>query len=259
MGKKRRILWAILLVVMGGIILWRVVQSREPEYHGEPLSQWLIGYDPRVLIDNKAEVDDAIRHIGTNAIPTLLEMLRSKDFALKAAALKWAERKDLIWVNLAEDKNVEAARGFEVLGASAKDAVAALLEIYGQKISPESLSSTTYALGCIGPAAKQAIPQLLYGATNSNKDLRWATVWSLGQMHSQPELAVPALIRALNDTDPLIRYEAANGLSAFGTNASAAIPALIESYKNPSKRISKTAAMALKAIDSEAAAKAGVK
>jgi HEAT repeat protein len=178
---------------------------------------------------------------------------------MKQAVLQWAERKADIWVNIADAQNVEAARGFEALGASAKDAVPALVEIYGRRISLGSQCATAYALGCIGPAARRAIPPLLGGVTNANVELRRVTVESLGRIHSEPELAVPALIRALDDADQQVRYEAANALSAFGTNAMAAVPALIEAFKNQDKRINKTAAIALKAIDAEAATKAGVK
>jgi HEAT repeat protein len=259
MAKKRRILWAVLLVAVGGIFLWRCDQPREPDYGGKPLSQWLKEYDPRLFINNKEEVNDAIRHIGTNAIPTLLEMLRSKDSAIKSSVLDWVERKDIWFFNVAVAKNVEAARGFEVLGASAKDAVPVLIEIYEQRISPESQFATVCALGCIGPAAKKAIPQLLEAATNANNISRQCAIRSLGQIHSEPEAAVPALIRALNDTDQQTRYEAANALGAFGTNATAAVPALVDAFKSQGKHINKTAAGALKAIDAEAAAKAGVK
>jgi HEAT repeat protein len=258
MGKKRRILLAVLLVAVGGIILWRVSRPHDPVYRGERLSQWLKGYDPRVTIENKDEVDDAIRHIGTNAIPTLLGMLRSKDSAMTAAALMWAQSAG-IWIDRAEVKNVEAARGFEVLGASAKDAVPALIEIYKLKISPESQWMTAYAIGGIGPAAKDAIPQLLQGATNAEKALRYCAVRSLGQIHSEPEVAVPALIRALNDSDHQVRREAAKALGTFGASATGAVPALVAAFKSHDTHIIKTVADALKAIDAEAAAHAGVK
>ena len=120
MGTKRRILFAVLLVAIGAIVLWRGCSPRDPVYRGQPLSQWLKEYDPRVTVENKEEVDDAIRHVGTNAIPTLLKMLRSKDLPMEAAAVKQAERAVLIWVSLAQERNIEAARGFEVLGASTR-------------------------------------------------------------------------------------------------------------------------------------------
>ncbi len=232
--------------------------SPQPVYKNTPLRTWLESYDPRILINNKEEVDDAVRHIGTNAIPTLFEMLRAKD-SVVAPTVKWAERKDLIWVSLAEEKHVEAARGFEVLGSSAHSAVPALIEIYNQNDSPESRAAIAYSLGFIGPASQKAIPQLIEAATNADKTLRSAAVRSLGQIKLEPSIVVPVLIAALNDSDQFVRYSAADALGAFGSNATQAVPALAASYSNSSSRTSKTAAIALKAIDPDAASKIGIK
>jgi HEAT repeat protein len=258
-SNQYRILLAILLAVIGGVVLWRVNKPRDPMYREEPLSQWLEEYDPRGLINNKEEVDAAVRHIGTNAIPILLEMLRSKDNPLKRAVLRQAERAELIWVSLARERDVEAERGFEALGESAKDAVPALIEIYKKKISPESQMATALSFGCIGPPAKKAIPELLEGATNANTGLRQCVIQSLGKIHSEPEVSVPVLIRALDDSDQQTRYEAANALGAFGTNAKSAIPALVRLFKSKDKHLYRTAAESLKVIDLEAAVEAGVK
>jgi HEAT repeat protein len=258
-ARKRGILLAVLLIAVAGIVYWRIAAPPEPAYAGESLSQWLKEYDPRLFIANKDEVDDAIRHIGTNAVPTLLEMLRSRDSAIKSSVQDWGERKDIWFFNRAEDRNVEAARGFEILGDSAKDALPALIAIYEEKISPESQSATAYALGFIGPAAQKAIPQLLPDVTNSNKALSLSVVWSLGRICSAPEVAVPALVEALDDTDRGIRWEAAYALRNFGTNASAAVPALLKARNTQDKLIKGMAAEALTAIDSEAGPSAGTK
>ena len=258
MGKLRIIVSSVFLSAFIGGLVWVCARSSDPVYKNTPLSDWLKSYDPRILINNKDEVDDAVRHIGTNGIPTLLNMLRARE-SVVAQAVKWAERKDWIWVSLAEEKHVEGARGFEVLGASAKDAVPALIEIYNQNSSPESRAAVAYSLGFIGQASQKAIPQLIEGATNADKILRSVAVRSLGQIKSQPGIVVPVFVVALNDSDQFVRYRAAEALGAFGTNAMPAVPALIASYNNQSSRISKTAATALKAIDPDAASKAGIK
>ena len=62
------------VLVIGGIlfaavliaVLWPV--EKEPEYHGKKLSEWL---DPIGNV-KKSGADEAVRHIGTNAIPWLL-------------------------------------------------------------------------------------------------------------------------------------------------------------------------------------------
>jgi hypothetical protein len=122
MGKPCIIVFGIFLIAFVGGLILTCARSSEPAFKNKRLSDWLKSYDPRILINNKDEVDDAVRHIGTNAIPTLLNMLRARD-SIVAPAVKWAEKKDWVWVSLAEEKHVEAARGFEVLGASANGAV----------------------------------------------------------------------------------------------------------------------------------------
>jgi len=258
MGKPCIIVFGIFLIAFVGGLILTCARSSEPAFKNKRLSDWLKSYDPRILINNKDEVDDTVRHIGTNAIPTLLNMLRARD-SIVAPAVKWAEKKDWVWVSLAEEKHVEAARGFEVLGASANGAVPALIEIYNQNNASESRAAVAYSLGFIGVASQKAIPQLIEGATNTDKILRSTAVRSLGQIKSQPGIVVPVLMVALNDSDQFVRYMAAEALGAFGTNAMQAVPALIASYNNPASRIAKTAAIALKAIDPDAASKAEIK
>src|SRR5437867_2521606 len=74
----------ILLLAFVALCLWRTAGLREPVYEGKPLTRWLQGHvascaaDPRFNSPewNKKAVA-AVRRIGTNAIPTLLRMIRS--------------------------------------------------------------------------------------------------------------------------------------------------------------------------------------
>src|SRR6266481_845561 len=71
---KRRRFFLILLASIASITLaffiWR--REREPAYNGVPLSTWLERYND----GNNAEATEAIRHIGTNALPFLLRWIR---------------------------------------------------------------------------------------------------------------------------------------------------------------------------------------
>ena len=53
------------------MIVWQVLRQREPVYQAKPLSVWLQSYSPD---SDSPEVDDAVRTMGTNVIPTLLGM-----------------------------------------------------------------------------------------------------------------------------------------------------------------------------------------
>jgi hypothetical protein len=59
--------------------------------------------------------------------------------------------------------------GFALLGAKAKSAVPALIEITDRNISLESRSHAVLSLGSIRPAAREAVPALLRWGTNANR------------------------------------------------------------------------------------------
>jgi hypothetical protein len=176
MGKRVRIALAVLAVALVSVTVWQVAQPSEPIYQGKPLSSWMKGYmmpDPptfELLEPQRQAADKALRHLGTNAIPTLLRMLRVRDSALKVKLMNLAQRQHIIKIGYtpAKDWNLAAQTGFFVLGAEAQSAVPALIEIVNQDISFESQYSAVFALGYIGPSAKEAVPMLLQWTTNAD-------------------------------------------------------------------------------------------
>mgnify|MGYP001599799890 CR=1 FL=1 len=71
----------LLLAVLGGLA-WLVLRVREPVYAGKPLSEWLRQRDE--------ESTNAIRQIGADALPALLELAQARDSALKKRLLEIA-------------------------------------------------------------------------------------------------------------------------------------------------------------------------
>jgi HEAT repeat protein len=268
MRKRVYIALAVLLVALVSVIVWQVLhaQEREPVYQGKPLSSWLkpiIGKsfydDPQVL-----KADEALRRIGTNAIPTLLRMLRAKDSPLKVKLVKLARSQHFIkteWL-LAGDWNNLATRAFQMLGAKGESAVPALIEIVDQKISNLSQWSDAIAamdaiaaIGFIGPSAKGAVPSLLQWATHTDRSVRYYAICALGEITAEPERVVPVLINALHDPDAQNQIRAVQALRQFGPDAKLAVPALVEYFKASH---SSEALDALKQIDRGAAARTGV-
>jgi hypothetical protein len=152
-----------VFVALVGVIVWRVSQQREPAYQGKPLSEWLKGYrntDDTPQID---KTDEAVRRVGTNAIPTLLRALRMRDSALKVKLITLAQRQHIIKINymLATEWNHSGAYGFAALRTNAWSAVPALIEITDENNSLYSRQCAIYSLGLIGPPAKAALPSLL--------------------------------------------------------------------------------------------------
>jgi HEAT repeat protein len=265
MGKRGlRITFAVIFLAILGICLWSALPPREPSYKGKPLSVWLQEYSMEHTgppLDD--ERDGAIRHIGTNAIPILLQMLRASDSPLKTRCIELIYRQNLVKIRVASAgvKNLEAFQAFRALGADASNAVPELIEIYNEKISPSSQVRTAASIGSIGPSAMSAIPSMLGGLTATNEDgyVRLITVWALGKIHSDPGLVVPELVKFLHDPDTLNCTYAAGALGEFGTNAESAVPYLTTILNDKRRAIRDAATNALKQIDPEAAARAGVK
>jgi len=227
--------FALLLIVWVCFILRQ--DSRRPVYHGKTLTLWLQTYTSanRGAPEWK-EADEAVRHIGTNALPVLLRLISAKDSALELRLVALARKQRLIKIHFvpAAQRNIQASRAFIVLGDTAKGAVPALVKMFDEGLSADSLSAIEDSLTWIGPAARPALPVLLRTATNSNSRVRANALWALGEIHAEPRVCVPALIHGLNDPDNWVRLSAAHALGMFGTNAQPAIPALTELTKLPS-------------------------
>ena len=70
--KRRRILLILAGMIIAAVlvmVLWPA--EKEPEYQGKKLSAWIIAYSP--LQDTNSPSANALRHIGTNALPLLVK------------------------------------------------------------------------------------------------------------------------------------------------------------------------------------------
>lgn len=276
MRKWFRITLFVLIVAGVGGVTWLVMRQREPVYEGKPLSYWLGAYHPNVTNNppnywleayypsadqlKRRKADEAITRMGTNAIPTLLRILRAGDSDFKIKLSEWAQKQHFIKIKriLASDLNNDGAAGFGILGPAASNAVPALIEIYEQNISEASQSSTLAALGGIGPAAEKATPLLVQATNHPSMTVRANAAWALGQIHPEAGVAVPVLIQFLHDSDPGVRVHAASAFWSFGADAKQAVPALVELLNDQDKGVRHMAIGVLRHLDPEAAAKAGV-
>ncbi len=274
-SKKRGIMLAAVLAAVLGGLLWHVLSTVEPEpvYQGKRLSAWLEDYVPVVYptsmptAADKAAIlrpwaaDNAVRHIGTNAIPTLLRLLRARDSTFRLKLIALTQKQHFIKIHFvpASERNRQAGRAFLALGSTAKDALPALLAIYEEKVSAHSQECALLAVVGIGPDAKPALPLLLKVASDTNTPdpeailVRRAAICAIGSIHGVPRLAVPVLIKALSDQDREVRYGAVWALVHFGADAKPAVPALFELLKDPDSAVRLSAISAIERIDPEAA------
>jgi hypothetical protein len=225
MGKKRFIVVAALvaIAVLAGLV-GRMNSPVEPMYRGKTLSFWLQQYYGLALMESPAqdfhtEADEAVREIGTNGIPLLLQKIRANDSPLDVLLQKIHERYSRAGSNSVQSAwrrrlasidttrsgivNFEAARAFGVLGAGASNAVPELIKIYRQNTSEDSQDAVVRSLGYIGPAARNAVPLLWVQTRSTNDYCRMSAIWALGEIHTQPETVVPALMSLFQNADPM--------------------------------------------------------
>jgi hypothetical protein len=182
------------------------------------------------------KADQAIRHIGTNAIPTLLGMIRARD--RPSLVLKFMDTARRFGIPVgryrhAITRHEEAEYAFEMLGTNAVAAVPALIRIYERDISPSSQRCAALSLGHIGRGAQAALPALFRNFTHTNGDVRFYAVSAVMHIGGEPGVVVPALTSALRDPNVNVRWNALSGLSCFGGRARPAVPEILKMLDDP--------------------------
>ncbi|HTV62484.1 MAG TPA: HEAT repeat domain-containing protein [Verrucomicrobiae bacterium] len=177
----------------------------EPSYEGKPLGDWLKNHDREG--DFSPEAKDALRHIGTNAIPALLERLVyvQPPFGLPAYEV-----------------NIAALRGFIALGENAKPALPQLKAIMEGTNEDFALFAMMASCG----TGSNAMPLLMQGLTSRFANVRGEAAHNLtegigAQFPDQRKRAVPFLVKFLNDPDMDVRINATNELKEIDPEAAA--------------------------------------
>jgi hypothetical protein len=227
---KRRWIIAILAVcAVAGILAAAFPpreREREPEYGGKKLSEWLmIAAQSNTSLEDPSEASDALRHLGTNAIPSLLRWIQYEKSRRKYELFERYEKWPKPLVNSyverwlldckRRERVVEAHLAFDFLGPDAAPAVPELARLM-QNVSPGSSSlRAAVALARIGRAG---FPPLEAAITNraGSVALRTCAVFGMQFVGSDVDWASPAHRGALEAPDYLVRQPATNALQWIG-------------------------------------------
>jgi hypothetical protein len=292
MLKHQRLYLLLLCATVALVMIVSLSRNHEPSCDGQSLSHWLVA-----LTDNSPEGDperaeEAIRQIGTNAIPLLVrygsytpQPWRSAAVAAISAVGKWLGRPWGEPWNRSQARGEGALMALGILGPKAASAIPELTQLMNSPNDFERAKNATFALGhlggeslpplmtvltntqspmrnfaalslsLLGTNARPAVP-ILIGYLRATNMLAACAATSLGMLRQEPQLVVQALISALLDSRPEVRCAAAHALEQFGDQARSAQPALLSLLNDTDDRTRHVATNALRKIAPEALTKA---
>jgi len=163
-GRRRKVLIVLAVCVLVGIgvaTFWP--GEREPEYNGKKLSEWL----ELCQAPDPSTPQDAVRNIGTNALPWLVRWLNHDTPAWKnkLRKFKFFDRAPqrlqmMIWAR--ERRSWHASEGFRILRGIGHPAIPELTRI----IDNYPADSSRHAIYSLGQVGGDAVWPLLEVATN---------------------------------------------------------------------------------------------
>jgi len=242
MNKPTNQLALLITVLTSTIVCPLIVQSvqgKEPYYKGKPLSDWLCCEPP-------SEQQEAIRSIGTSAIPIYLDILGATPKGLRLIAARLDSkgmseqlRDDHEDVFFGEIKRTVVETAFATLDTNAESAIPQLVKLLNKDnddISPYAAE----ALAVVGPKGFAALTNAL---TANNPSTRQNVAMAIGQFGQDPKQVAQILIILLKDESPDVRRSAADSLAGRGPDTG--IPVLMPMLDDKDPVMRQTAARAL--------------
>jgi len=229
-----------------GVLALILVQHREPHHRGRPVHEWLeaLGYSPQQGMGDvlaQADAEAAVKQIGTDAIPLMLQWIAHEPKPSKIKHLvstllsklplgqnfisvqRWLVSKDP-W-----DRHADLAMAaFGILGPAAFPAVPGLARVATSSTDSEPAHRAVDALVKIGPLA---LPALISVSTNRNAKARFYAMRSISNLGTNAAPAVPIIIHYL--TDKAVAGAAFETLGRLKLEPQLLVPSLMVSAHDP--------------------------
>jgi hypothetical protein len=204
MKRMRTLFWfAGVVLLLGGTLLWTL--KGEPRHQGRSLTSWLVKLESGSP-EEKAAAEEAVRKIGGRAIPHLLRFLSYETTDWKQRVSMALENLPLEWFH-APDRWMDPGKlqhrgilGFRTLGTDAASAIPVLsLHLTN---GPHN-GNAAFALAAIGP---ETIPILIRSLESQYAQARLCSVWALGSLGPQAKEAVPSLLKLMEKEPGISRF-----------------------------------------------------
>jgi hypothetical protein len=223
--RRKRILFAVLLLVFSLGLAWFLRPRNEPQYQGRYLSQWAdLLTRPAPTEDDKLAVWRALEQIGTNGLPLYVAWMSVETPPWKRSLRqklpgKLAKNKTIAnW--LGEKDRVRAAlgmHGIELCGTNAASAIPALNSLM---ITRTNTLEQQFAIDALTGIGGQSIPVLKAAFADQHHPFRTTILMSMHRLSlsGYTNECMPIITAALADRNPSVREMATNLLQGTFTN-----------------------------------------
>jgi hypothetical protein len=238
--------WQIFILVGFCIFLTGIMsyffQTRafEPEYKSRRLSYWLEAnsYKPGV---GREEAQEALRIMGTNAVPFLLKYIMARPGAWERTVRNVKSKIGLHAEDRLRNRAAYAAYAFEALGEQAEGAISHLDAMLH---SPTDLDRYFPALALAG-IGKPALPVFISALTNRNPSVQLAVIQAFDSLGTNRSFAAASLLQTLRDPDMRVRQATASVLGLSGISPTLVVPALINTLSDSNRYVRSMAGFSL--------------
>jgi HEAT repeat protein len=272
---RKKIAWSgfvILVAILVCIFCFKPPARKEPVYQGKTLTQWLKQLDDGEVYGissgslptfSRAQIEaaEAIRAIGTNALPLLLKDIHASP-SERALGIRihrgWSSINRRLFRGLIDFDEVtsedrvrwRAAQGLSALGPLAKPAVPELRRLLFTNYFHSSIKEAAYALAGIGP---DGIAVLTNAIQPTNEWSGMCAIWAFGQHPAAGTNVTPFLINATTSSSEGTACGAIQVLGLFHVDGERVIPALKNALTNSSAAVRNDVTNALGKFGPEAA------
>jgi len=229
--RRWRIVAVLCALLIGAVVVAWWTREREPRYKGVPLTAWLCTYDSYFGSGNfptTSQMEDAaeaVRHIGTNALPFLLRWMCDEPAPWR---IKWrialeklphpADRLGRLtdrrigpgW----ELRHRLALYGFTILGPDASPAIPELIRLQRATNSPLVSQYAGIALSRV-QGDRLSLNLATLADAQAPPLLRAFAAHSIALIGTNTPAVQSTLVRALEDQDAIVRLYATNALRNF--------------------------------------------
>jgi HEAT repeat protein len=255
MWKRRKVVIAVACMAAVAALSSLRLREPEPTYHGRPLSEWIEQYrlkggreyspphfSPDFSPFEEAVAAEAIQHIGTNAIPWLLDWMSYKPatnrFPICNQLPKWMLGSRPMQYLLRDDATAgrawDAELAFGALGPTASPAIPELSRLAALSKSPVRRDSAISALASLG---KPAVPSLAALLSTPDPAVSRAVMLRLSDLETNPRAFVPLLVQNLGHTNSFVATTSARTLAELKLDPEMVVPALTRCLQDPRREV----------------------